>query len=132
VGTVLLLLTGGYFLVKYRISQVVKLLVEEQSQGQYRLEMGGLDLSILKRKIELTHVSIMQTDVNASNTRSVIKLPKLYLQLRSWNCLLQKNLLIDSLFLASPPPETLEDSSSDGKISFQTLQPFDILKHKLI
>jgi len=127
----ILLLTVAYFLLEYRAARVVQLLVKKQSKGQFQLKSEDIDISFLRRKIELNNAVIQRMDTSTKLATASIKFPLMTLRLSSWRSLVfQKTLLIDSIYLISPTIETALDSASENNdISFQAAKIFNTLQN---
>jgi len=130
IGVVACLLVAGYFFLAYRTAKIAELLVEQQSKGQFQLNLDHLDISVRNRRVQLTNASLQQIDTSTNAVKYTVRLPKLFLQLKSLDSLVfHKKLLIDSLSLISPSFETvLDTSASNNQITFQTAKIFEALQ----
>ncbi|MEO5674739.1 MAG: hypothetical protein ABIQ74_08830 [Chitinophagales bacterium] len=119
-------LAACYLLFQYKATRLLKDMVETQSQGQYHLNARQVILSPFKCRLQLKNASIEQQERNFADTRSIIRLPALYLQLRSWSFLFSDDkLFIDTVSLVAPVFETFVNSNSEiNGISIQTANFF--------
>src|SRR4029079_15094652 len=107
-------------LLEYRAGRMVELIVEKQSKGQFHLTSEDLDISFIKRRIELNDAEIQRIDTNTNHATASITFPLLNLQLNSWSELVfRKKLIIDSIYLVDPIIETtIEASRANNDISY--------------
>ncbi|HYV90148.1 MAG TPA: hypothetical protein VE978_00100 [Chitinophagales bacterium] len=91
--------------------------------------MKKLHLSVWRGKLELENAQITHVDSSAG-LHFIVRLPIIYIELKSWNDLLfKKKLSIDSVMLTQPSFEVFEDSSRapKQKIVFQSVRIFEAI-----
>jgi hypothetical protein len=111
-------------LIEYRTGKIVKLLVEQQSQGEFSIQIAEIDFSLFRHQLELESVVLRQIDTSTARTKAMLQLPHLFLRITSWSHLLfEKKLEIDSVMLRAPVFETSVDTGARRvDISFQAAE----------
>ena len=112
------------FLIEYRTGKMVKLLVEQQSRGEFSIQIADIDFSLFRHQLGLESVVLRQMDTSTARTKATLQLPHLFLRINSWSHLLfEKKVEIDSVMLRAPVFETSVDTGAHRvDISFQAAE----------
>lgn len=128
------LLAIAYYIIAYRIKDVLKFVVEKQSHGLYKLDAGSIDLSFAKRRVVLKKVTVTCTDTVNVPAHYTLDVPEIYLSITSFReILFNKKVTVDSMAIRDPHIAVHGHASSvkNKQVSFEASRVFTMLQQLL-
>lgn len=128
------LLAIAYYIIVYRVKDVLKFVVEKQSHGLYKLDAGQIALSFTKRKIILKKVTVTCTDTLNVPAHYTLHVPEIYLSITSFrDILFNKKVTVDSMAVLEPhiTVHGHTPSTKDKQVSFEASRVFTMLQQLL-
>jgi hypothetical protein len=119
--------------LRYKTAQLIKYVVDTETNGRYHLNIEKLNVSIFNRSVEIKNAVIEQKDSGKVNSNLIIILPELKIQIRSWRSLvIDRKLFIDSLILFSPSAEFFSDTNQQQINSGYRSQQIASALHEIV
>ena len=130
-GVVALLVFTLYFVLQYRIKMVLKEVVDMETGGAYSIDFSKHSFSVFNADIKLKNVRFTHTKPAIGEASYDVTIPNFYISIDSWKSLLiDRKLVIDSLFAESPEVKVMEANQilSGNKVSLQLNDAYEALK----
>lgn len=110
------LLFGFHLWFINHAEKIVSQLVEKQSKGQLKANIGKLRISYTKLRIDLEKVHLYPADANSESARVSFSSSKMNLQVKSlWSAVFHKNIEIDSIICEKPIVEIYKHKAQEHK-----------------
>lgn len=94
---ILLLLTAVFFLVKYQARRIVTNLIESNTQGAVKLDIGSINIHLVKNSVQINSLSLFIKEQETPNYRKV-NIKRVYIDVASlWDFLSGGTLIIEKL-----------------------------------
>lgn len=97
------LIVSGYFLLKYRIRDIIETAVYLATNDTYKIDIKTVSFSIKDATIQMRNAALTSTSQQDTVTKYGLTIPEFYIGLSSWKPLLfEKKIAIDSLHMIDP------------------------------
>lgn len=133
----LFFILGGvlHYIISFKIKDIAKYAVAQESNGIYSFDASSIDVSIWKKTIVLKNCKLTCNDTVNTVTNYAAEIPEIYFRLQSVGKLLfNKQVTIDSMAIVRPDVDIRShklDTKKNRAISFHASQIIDVL-HKLV
>lgn len=115
---IVLLVIGGvlYYLVNYRVRDILQVVVNKESKGKYGFNADAVDISFTKRNIIIRNALLFCRDTAHTSPHYEVKIPELYVAIQSWKELLfYKKISVDSLYVVNPKISAHDHLTNTGQ-----------------
>ncbi len=94
---------AAWYLVNYRVRDIIQVLVNKESKGVYGFDASSVDISFANKNIIISNARLYARDTVNTSPHYEVTVPRLYFAIQSWReVLFQKKVTIDSLFVLNP------------------------------
>src|SRR3982751_4017334 len=108
-GVLVILVFGLRLWFVHNARDILKHYISTESKGKIKLELSGLNVNLLKRRLQIHEADLLSTDSLNEPITYHVTFSKLSLRVHSlWQLLVNKKLLLDSLKLYNPVIEVMQ------------------------
>jgi hypothetical protein len=113
-----------HYIAEYRFKDIIKYVVEMESNGAYTFNASNIKLSLRHRTVLIEDAKLISTDSLHTSPYYDVKIPQIYLSIQSWSQLIFRGkLLVDSLSIALPSLRKQDrggaENKTDNQVRFQ-------------
>ena len=100
---IVLLITTGYLIFIYKFKEILKAVIEKESQGKYTFNASKVNLSIWDQKVTLNNVTVAAVDSGQASADYFISAKKVYLSIESLrDVMFDDNMVVRDVIINEP------------------------------